>query len=143
MNILMKRSLAFVIALVMCISFIPAFTVTIDATSSNSTVNYKYDGNYVYNWGTREAEATFLSPMAIAFYETFDVSYEVMSNYSGGTAQNNVPSSEMYKELQALMEDTLHSQPGGLLAEMPVTCPSSFFPPKRSKKDIFIVFLFW
>ena len=45
----MKRSLAFTIALVMCLSMCSAFVISVGASSN--TVDYKYSGSYIYNWG--------------------------------------------------------------------------------------------
>lgn len=103
----MKRGTALAMALLMCISFVPVFHIDASAAES-ATVNYKYstDGNnYVYNWGEREEEATFLSPMAEQFYKNENTSYDELSAYSGGTSQSNAPDSELYEELQTLMTD--------------------------------------
>ena len=101
MKILMKRSLAFTIALVMCLSMCSAFVISVGASSN--TVDYKYSGSYIYNWGEREEVATFLSPNAILFYSKYNVTYAEMSSYVGGTNKNNVPSSQLYKELASIM----------------------------------------
>ena len=103
MKRLMKRSFALTIALVMIMSLFTVFSINIGAASSSGTVNYKYDGKYLYNWGEREEVATFLSPNAIAFYEKYSITYEEMASYTGGTSKNNVPSSQMYKELAKIM----------------------------------------
>ena len=103
----MKRGTALAMALLMCISFVPVFHIDASAAES-ATVNYKYstDGNnYVYNWGEREEEATFLSPMAEQFYKDENTSYDELSAYSGGTSQSNAPSSDLYKELRSLMAE--------------------------------------
>ena len=60
----MKRGVALLVMLVMCISFVPALQIHADAAE----VEYRYSGSYVYNWGKRGEAATFLSPMAKAFY---------------------------------------------------------------------------
>lgn len=101
-----KRSLAFAIALVMCLSLFSVFALNISAasTTSSGTVNYKYSGKYIYNWGEREEDATFLSPKAIEFYAKYNVTYELLAGYTGGTSKSNVPSSQMYKELASLMK---------------------------------------
>lgn len=104
MTKIMKRSLALLAALLICISFLPIFALNAGAATSTDTVVYNKSGNYVYNWGEREVDATFLSPMAIEFYEDLAVTYKQLSSYNGGTSQSNVPSSEMYKELAALMK---------------------------------------
>lgn len=104
MNQTLKRSFALLMVIVMCLAILPVFQLNVGAATIDNKVNYKYAGNYVYNWGEREEVATFLSPMALDFYEKYKITYEDMANYKGGTSQSNVPSSEMYKELQALMK---------------------------------------
>ena len=101
----MKRGTALAMALLMCISFLPVFYIDASAAES-ATVNYTYSaaGKYVYNWGTREEVATFLSPMAIDFYEDQNTSYDELSVYAGGTSQSNAPNSDLYEELQSLMK---------------------------------------
>ena len=81
--------------------------VILNATGTGYTktedVKYNKSGNYVYNWGVREEEATFLSPMAVAFY-TGDYVYDTVSLLSGSTTEKGVPSSNLYKTLQTLMK---------------------------------------
>ncbi len=101
MKKLMKRSLAFTVALIMCLSMCSAFIINVGASSN--TVDYKYSGSYLYNWGEREEVATFLSPNAILFYSKYNVTYAEMSSYDGSTSKNNVPSSQLYKELASIM----------------------------------------
>ena len=60
----MKRSLALLMALVMCLTFLPVLFLG----TSAAEVDYQYSGKYIYNWGTREEVATFLSPNAEKFY---------------------------------------------------------------------------
>lgn len=68
-----------------------------------SDVEYRKSGNYIYNWGAREEDATFLSPNAISFY-TGSYTYDVVSSKQGGTSQSNAPSSALYSTLQTLMK---------------------------------------
>lgn len=96
-----KRSVALLIVVIMCLTFVPVFRLDVNAAA---TVTYKYDGKYVYNWGEREEVATFLSPMALDFYKKYNITYDQMADYTGGTSKSNVPSSEMYKELQSIMK---------------------------------------
>ena len=96
----MKRGVALLVMLVMCISFVPALQIHADAAE----VEYRYSGSYVYNWGKRGEAATFLSPMAKAFY-TGNNTYDSLSAYAGGTGTSNAPSSALYKALQKLMVD--------------------------------------
>jgi endonuclease I len=84
----------------MVFCLMPVLTFTVDA----ATVNYVYDGEYVYNWGTREETATFLSPMAEDFYEENNVTYAELAALSGSSSVGSVPSSELYKKLQTLMK---------------------------------------
>lgn len=98
----MKRSMALLLALVLCLSLMPAMVVHVDA----ATVNYVYDssGKYIYNWGTRGTTATFLSPKAEAFY-TGSNTYDTLSTLAGGTGTSDAPNSALYKALQKLMKD--------------------------------------
>ena len=105
MKILKKLSL--VLALCFAAAVPVASTQSIEASveaSAATTVNYVYSGKYIYNWGTREEDATFLSPKAEAFYTT-NTSFEKLSTYSGGTSTSNAPSSQLYKSLQSLMKN--------------------------------------
>ena len=90
MKNLMKRSVALVLALVLCLSLLPAGLVTVDAAS------------YIANWGTRGTIATSLSDNAKAFY-TGSNTYDALSALSGGSGTSNAPNSELYKALQNLM----------------------------------------
>lgn len=93
-----KRSLTLLLVLVLIVSFIPTVTFEVGAAD----FSYKYDGKYIYNWGERGVDATFLSPNAITFYETWG-SYSELSSLSGGTNKSDVPTSALYKELQSIM----------------------------------------
>ena len=106
MNKTFKRGLALLMVLAICIAFVPAFQLETNANSvQNNIVTYRYAGNKVYNWGEREEVATFLSPMAEAFYEKYNASYDKLANYSGGTSQSNASSSDLYDALQELMKN--------------------------------------
>ncbi len=94
----MKRSLALFLALMMCLTFLPALFLG----TSAAEVTYKYDGKYIYNWGTRGEVATFLSPNAKEFYT--DNPYDELSAYTGGTGVADAPKSALYDALQDLME---------------------------------------
>ena len=95
-----KRSLALFMVLAMCLAFVPAFSLR----TSAANIDYVYDGDYVYNWGTREQTATFLSPMAETFY-TGDNAYDVLSAYAGGTGVSDAPNSALYDALHDVMAD--------------------------------------
>ena len=97
----MKRGIALLLALMMCMAFVPVLFIGVSA----SEVTYVYDGKYLYNWGTREEVATFLSPNAEKFYEEH-YSYEELAAHSGGTNKNNAPTSDLYFALQSLMKST-------------------------------------
>lgn len=101
MKALMKRSMALLLALILIVGFVPATIFTANA----ATVDYKYSGDYIYNWGTREVVATFLSPNAEAFYDENNVSYYELAALSGSATEASVPSSALYKELQSIMAD--------------------------------------
>ena len=96
----MKRSLALFLALMMCLAFLPALFLG----TSAAEVTYKYNGKYIYNWGTRGEVATFLSPNAEKFYA--DDPYDELVAYTGGTGTANAPKSDLYKALQELMADS-------------------------------------
>ena len=94
----MKRGLALIMALLICIGLLPAIQLTADATN----VDYVYSGNYIYNWGTRGEPATYLSQNAEAFY-TGDYTYENLYGLEGSSDVSTVPSSALYVQLKALM----------------------------------------
>ena len=100
MRNLTKRGLSFVIVLALCVSLLSGMVFTANA----ATVNYVYSGNYIYNWGSRGTTATFLSPNAEAFYSDNDITYEELSALEGSSTVSSVPSSNLYLELQELME---------------------------------------
>ena len=95
------RSLAWLTSLMLCVSlFAAAFVLPVGA----ATVDYVYSGSYVYNWGTREEVATFLSPMAEEWYDKYNTDYDDLASLSGSSSTSSVPSSALYKELQSLMK---------------------------------------
>ena len=99
MKIIAKRSLAWLMTLVMCVAlFCAAWT-----PAQAATVDYVKSGSYVYNWGTREEVATFMSPMAEAWYKKNSTSYEELSALKGSSSTSAVMSSALYKELKSLM----------------------------------------
>lgn len=100
MKTLSKRSLAWLTSLLMLISL---FSSLIVLPAEAETVDYVYSGSYVYNWGTREVVATFLSPMAEAWYDKNNTDYEELAALSGGNGTSGVASSALYGELQDLM----------------------------------------
>ena len=97
-----KRLIAMILTLCLVLCLVPATTFAADT----DTVEYRYsaDGKYVYNWGTREEIATFLSPMAEEFYEDNNITYEELAALSGSATTSAVPSSALYKKLQDLMK---------------------------------------
>ena len=92
MTKIMKRSMALLVALFLCLSLLPVNLVTVDSAT------------YIYNWGSRGTTATFLSQEAQAFY-TGNNTYDTLSTLSGGTSKADVPNSELYYALQDLMAD--------------------------------------
>ena len=102
MQKLLKRGLAMLIALVMCLGFLP----TNLEHAHGAEFEYVYDstGKYIYNWGTRGELATELSPNAEAFY-TGSKEYEVLAAFEGGDGLSNVATSALYVALQDLMVD--------------------------------------
>ncbi len=100
MKTLTKRSLAWLTSLLL---FVSLFSSLIVLPAEAATVDYVKSGNYVYNWGTREEVATFLSPMAEAWYDKNNTDYAELSALSGSASTGSVPSSALYRELKDLM----------------------------------------
>ena len=98
-----RRCLAMMMALVMCASVVFGMDWSVQA----ATVDYVYSSpdNYILNWGVRGTNATFLSQNAEKFYGDNNTSYLELASLSGSNTVSSVPSSELYKELQDLMED--------------------------------------
>ncbi len=96
-----KRSLSMLLVLAMCISLLSGLSFTAKA----DTVDYTYDGSYIYNWGSRGTTATFLSQNAEAFYSDNGTSYAELSALSGASSTSAVPNSQLYLALQELMAD--------------------------------------
>ena len=105
MKIFAKRSVSIILTFVICFGFI----FGVKTPTQAATVDYVKLGKYVYNWGTREVVATFLSPMAIEFYEDNNVTYAELAALSGAT-QNNVSSTALYKKLHEIMSNN-HDDP--------------------------------
>ena len=99
MNQTVKRGLALLMAFVLCIGLMPA----IELTANAANVDYRYSGSYIYNWGTRKEEATFLSPNAEKFYQDNSVTYDELAALAGSSNTSSTPSSALYKKLQNLM----------------------------------------
>ena len=100
MKTLSKRSLAWLSSLLLLISLLASLIVV---PAEAATVDYVYSGSYVYNWGTRETVATFMSPMAEEWYAKNNTDYAELSALSGSASRDSVPSSALYKELKSLM----------------------------------------
>ncbi len=103
-----------------CLPALNAYTPKSAVTASAATVSSKFTGytkasdvDYVYttynnkqvtvNWGARGEDCTFLTSKALNFY-TGNNTFEVFSQKSGSTSTSSVPSSELYKALQAFMK---------------------------------------
>ena len=70
-------------------------------TSANDVV-YNTSGKYIYNWGYRGEQATFLTKYALQFY-TGSYTFDSLSKAQGGTSQSNASSSTLYTQLKNLM----------------------------------------
>ena len=92
MKITMKKSLAVILSLVMCVSMLFGLSFSAQAAT------------YIYNWGTRGTLATELSENAIAFYTENDVALSELLALSGSSTESGVPSSALYTTLHDLME---------------------------------------
>ena len=100
MKQMMKRGLAILMALVICVGLLPSVRIF----AANSTVDYVTGSSgYIYNWGERGEDATFLSPNAVDFYEDNNTSYEKLSANAGGSGVSNAPNSALYNVLKNLM----------------------------------------
>ena len=106
MNKFTKRSLAWFAALML---FVSVWASVVVLPAEAATVTYKYSGSYVYNWGQRDQTATFLSPMAEAFYSANNVTYSGLAALSGSSTNSSVPSSALYKKLHSLMYGNLEN----------------------------------
>lgn len=93
MKQLCKRSLALLMVLVMLVGLLPSITFQTEAADE-----------YLRNWGKREEVATELSQMAVDWYEDQNTSYEELSQLSGNSNKDSVPSSALYKKLQSVMK---------------------------------------
>ena len=96
----MKRPVALLLSFMMAASLFFGMNMPVQA----ATVNYVKDGSYVYNWGTRGVAATYLSPMAESYYAENSFSYKDVAALAGSSSTSGVPSSELYKKLQSLMQ---------------------------------------
>ena len=112
MNLLFKRSMALLLALILCLGALSGLTVSVSAASVNY-VSGKPSGssysNVIKNWGKRGVTATFLSPKAESFYERNNVTYEELAALSGASSVSGVPTSALYQNLQNLMERNHHT----------------------------------
>lgn len=86
---------------ILCISLLSGLSFAADV--SYQTGNPGSFKNVILNWGTRGKTADFLSPNAQAFYEDNHVTYEQLAAQSGASSVSSVPSSQLYRTLQALM----------------------------------------
>lgn len=112
MKVLFKRSVALLLALVLCVGLLSGLTVSVSAASVNYVTgrpNGSSYSNVVKNWGKRGVTATFLSPKAESFYQRNGVTYEELAALSGSTSVSGIPSSALYKRLQTLMKSNHHT----------------------------------
>ena len=93
MHQIAKRSLALLMALIMCIGLLPALQFNADAAS------------WEYNWGKRGVIADELSDRAESFYANHNTSYDELAAYTGGTGTSDAPNSALYDALQELMSE--------------------------------------
>ncbi len=66
-------------------------------------VVYKKVGGTVVNWGARGEDCTFLSTYAQNYY-VGSYSWEILSEYAGGTGMADAYRSDLYNALQAMMQ---------------------------------------
>ena len=90
----------------LCTPFAEPTPATAATTATNyesaDDVVYVKNDNYIYNWGAREEDCTFLSTLAVGFHSG-DYSFEKISSHKGGTDEIDTPSSELYNALQEFM----------------------------------------
>ena len=97
MNMITKRSMSVMLALVMILSLFAGISIPRAEAAS-----------YVANWGVRGQEATELSAKAVSFYKTAGVTYSGLSSLSGSSTLSSVPSSPLFTQLQSIMK-TYHT----------------------------------
>lgn len=86
--------------------FITTTATGYDSADDVLYITYSQSGKTVIaNWGARGEDCVFLSTYAEDYY-TGDYIWDVMSDLSGGTTTSNTPSSDLYLQLQELMEST-------------------------------------
>ena len=59
----MKRNCSRILSLLLMLTLVLGLLSGITAPAEAATVNYVYSGKYIYNWGHRGTNATFLSPI--------------------------------------------------------------------------------
>lgn len=92
MKIITKKMVSLLLVFVVCSCMM--FGINMPARAAS----------YIYNWGVRGEIATYLSDYAEDFYADNNISYAELSTLSGSSSEKSVPSSELYKTLQTLME---------------------------------------
>lgn len=105
------RALSVLLAIVLVCSLFgsvtvsAAYSIVTDPTGykTASDVEYVIVNGTVVNWGARGETCTFLTKYAEKFY-TGSNTYETLSTLSGSKYQTEVPSTELYLALQALMK---------------------------------------
>lgn len=105
------RALSVLLAIVLVCSLFgsvtasPDYSIITDPTGykTASDVEYVIVNNTVVNWGARGETCTFLTKYAEDFY-TGSNTYETLSTLSGSKYQTEVPGTELYLALQALMK---------------------------------------
>ena len=99
----MKRNCNRILSLLLMLTLVLGLLSGITAPAEAATVNYVYNGKYIYNWGHRGTTATFLSPNAEKFYQDNQITYESLSALAGASSVTGVPTSDLYKALKQLM----------------------------------------
>lgn len=95
-----KRVSSIVLSAILAFAIVLSINVQVNA----ATVNYVYAGTVIKNWGVRDQVATFLSPNAEKFYKDNNTTYAKLAALSGSNDVDAIPSTDLYKELQRLME---------------------------------------
>ena len=106
-----RKTISFLLALVMVASLFSGLTITVSAENLTGTptgytkasdVVYDTSGTYLKNWGARGETCTFLTSYAQNYY-TGSYSYENLAANAGGTTQSNATDSALYSALQSML----------------------------------------
>ena len=101
-----RRTLSVLVLLALLLSLFSGLTASAKEPTSASEVNYRKNGKYVYNWGTRDTTATFLTTYAQSYY-TGSYSYTLLSSKSGSTSTSasDIYSSALGSAIHSMLKE--------------------------------------